>query len=78
MLYAVATLLGFYRAVKQGKVSLMTLIQIGVTRQKTVLEYIQELSDRQSSEIQQLKQSALERAGRKRHRARKSHLQHAT
>jgi hypothetical protein len=55
----------------------MTLIQIGVTRQKTVLEYIQELSDRQSSEIQQLKQSALERAGRKRHRTRKSHS-HAT
>lgn len=55
----------------------MQLVQIGATRQKTVLEYIQELSDKQSYEMQQLKLSALERAGRKGHRARKSHAQHA-
>jgi hypothetical protein len=54
----------------------MTLIQVGATRQKTVLEYIHELAERQSSEIQQLKQSALERVGRKRQRARKAVAQH--
>ena len=50
----------------------MQLVQIGVTRQKTLMDLIQELSERQSYEIQQLKRSALARAERTRHRARKS------
>ncbi len=54
----------------------MQLVQIGATRQKTVLEYIQELADRQSYEIDQLKRSALERAARKRNRAKKTIAQH--
>jgi hypothetical protein len=56
----------------------MELVQIGVTRQKTVLQLIYELSERQSYEIEQLKRSAYERAERRRNRAkinRKSHVQ---
>ena len=54
----------------------MELVQIGVTRQKTVLQLIYELSEKQSYEIEQLKRSAFERAERRRNRAegnRKSH-----
>jgi hypothetical protein len=36
----------------------MQLIQIGATRQKTVLEMIQEMAARQLSEIEQLKAAA--------------------
>lgn len=51
----------------------MTLVQIGVTRQKTVLELIQELADRQSHEIAELKRTALQRSSGKRTRVKKSH-----
>jgi hypothetical protein len=44
----------------------MQLIQIGEVRQKTVLDMIQEMSDRQAAEIEQLKVSALKRAASKR------------
>ena len=56
----------------------MELVQIGFTRQKTVLQLINELAERQSNEIQQLKRSAVARAERRRNRAkvnRKSHAQ---
>jgi hypothetical protein len=36
----------------------MELIQIGVTRQKTVLDMVQEMAARQLQEIQQLKAAA--------------------
>jgi hypothetical protein len=48
---------------------MMQLVQIGETRQKTVLELIQELSERQSYEIEELKRSAYARAARRRNRA---------
>jgi len=44
----------------------MQLIQIGEVRQKTVLDMIQEISTRQAAEIEQLKLSALKRAGKNR------------
>ena len=44
----------------------MQLIQIGEVRQKTVLDMIQEMSARQAAEIEQLKISALKRAGNRR------------
>jgi hypothetical protein len=40
----------------------MQLIQIGATRQKTVLEMIQEMAARQLSEIEQLKAAAQNRS----------------
>jgi hypothetical protein len=40
----------------------MQLIQIGETKQKTILELIQEMSANQFSEIEQLKAAALLRA----------------
>jgi hypothetical protein len=40
----------------------MQLIQIGEVRQKTVLEMIQEMAERQAAEIDQLKSAALNRA----------------
>ena len=55
----------------------MQLVQIGVARQKTVLDMVQELAERQSFEIQQLKRFALDRAARKRHRAGKQSPQRA-
>ncbi len=54
----------------------MELVQIGVTRQKTVLQYINELAERQSYEIQQLKRSASKRAER-RNRAKTNRVPHA-
>lgn len=44
----------------------MQLIQIGVARQKTVLELVQEMAARQLQEIEQLKIAALRRAGTRR------------
>ena len=44
----------------------MQLIQIGEVRQKTVLDMIQEMAARQAAEIEQLKLSALKRAGKSR------------
>jgi hypothetical protein len=43
----------------------MQFIQIGVPQQKTVLDMIMELSERQWHEIEQLKRSARGRASRK-------------
>jgi hypothetical protein len=40
----------------------MQLIQIGETRQKTVLELVQEMAERQLSEIEQLKAAAQNRS----------------
>ncbi len=40
----------------------MQLIQIGEVRQKTVLDMIREMADRQAAEIEQLKSAALNRA----------------
>jgi hypothetical protein len=51
----------------------MQLLQIGVPQRKTILDFIHELSERQAHEMEELKRSAIERAGRKRHRARKSY-----
>ena len=42
----------------------MQLIQIGEVRQKTVLDMIQEMAARQAAEIEQLKMSAITRAGK--------------
>ncbi len=53
---------------RTGKVLLMSLVQIGALRQKTVLEMILELSDRQAYEIDQLKRAAAERAIRRQRR----------
>jgi len=56
----------------------MELVQIGVTQQKTVLQLIYEMSERQWYEIEQLKRSACETTERRRNRAktiRKSHAQ---
>lgn len=39
----------------------MQLVQIGVVRQKTVLDMIQEMAERQFAEIQQLKTAAQNR-----------------
>lgn len=55
----------------------MELIQIGVTRQKTVLQFIYEMSERQSFEIQQLKRSAHARAESRRNRAKTNRKSHA-
>jgi len=44
----------------------MQLIQIGEVKQKTILDLIQEMADRQFSEIEQLKASARSRANAKR------------
>jgi len=44
----------------------MQRIQIGEVRQKTVLDMIQEMAARQAAEIEQLKMSALKRAGNSR------------
>lgn len=41
---------------------IMQLIQIGETKQKTVLELVQEMAARQLTEIEQLKVAALNRA----------------
>jgi hypothetical protein len=41
----------------------MQLIQIGETRQKTVLELVQEMAARQLTEIEQLKTAARKNAG---------------
>ena len=54
----------------------MQLIQIGVPQQKTVLDMIMELSERQWHEIEQLKVSARNRAARKRTQT-KQRLVHA-
>lgn len=43
----------------------MQLIQIGAPRQKTILDLIREMSERQAYEIEQLKRAACERARRK-------------
>jgi len=48
---------------------MMQLIQIGVPQQKTVLDMIMEISERQWHEIEQLKSSARDRADLKRTRA---------
>jgi hypothetical protein len=40
----------------------MQLIQIGETKQKTVLELVQEMAARQLTEIEQLKLAALNRS----------------
>jgi len=53
----------------------MQLIQIGAPRQKTVLDLVMEMAERQFAEIEQLKTKALTRAGRT--RSRRSH-QHCT
>ena len=55
---------------------MMQLVQIGETRQKTVLELINELAERQSYEIQQLKRSAYARAARRRNRAKANGKHH--
>lgn len=55
----------------------MELVQIGVTQQKTVLQLINELAERQSYEIQQLKRSAYERSERRRNRAKTKRVLHA-
>jgi hypothetical protein len=47
----------------------MQLIQIGETKQKTVLDMVQEMAARQLAEIEQLKTAALSRA-RSRHTGR--------
>ncbi len=53
---------------------MMQLVQIGVARQKTIMDFIQEMSERQSYEIEQLKRDACARGERQKHRAkRKSH-----
>jgi len=49
----------------------MQLIQIGAPRQKTVLDLVMEMAERQFSEIEQLKTTAQSRA--KRTRSRRSH-----
>jgi hypothetical protein len=49
----------------------MQLIQIGAQPQKTVLDFIHEMSERQSYEIEQLKRSACARAERRRNRAKR-------
>ena len=41
---------------------MMQLVQIGVPRQKTILDLIMEMSERQANEIQRLKNEARERA----------------
>jgi hypothetical protein len=48
----------------------MQLIQIGEVRQKTVLDLVQEMAARQFAEIEQLKQSSLQRAEKPRMRQR--------
>jgi len=55
----------------------MELVKIGVTPQKTVLQFINELAERQSYEIQQLKRSAHAHADRRRKRAKVSRKSHA-
>jgi hypothetical protein len=55
----------------------MELVQIGVTRQKTVLQFINEMAERQSYEIQQLKRSAFARTARRRNRAKATRQTHA-
>ncbi len=55
----------------------MELVQIGVAPQKTVLQLINELAERQSYEIAQLKRSAYDRAERRRNRAKASSKSHA-
>ena len=47
----------------------MQLIQIGEVRQKTVLDLVQEMADRQYAEIEQLKQASQHRS-RQRHATR--------
>src|SRR5271166_785781 len=53
----------------------MQLIQIGAPRQKTVLDLVMEMAERQFAEIEQLKTTARTRAGRT--RSRRTH-QHCT
>jgi hypothetical protein len=48
----------------------MQLIQIGETRQKTVLDMVQEMAARQLAEIEQLKVNAQKRANDRSHRRR--------
>lgn len=43
----------------------MQLVQIGAPRQKTILDLIRDMSERQAYEIEQLKHIAYERARRK-------------
>jgi ABC-type transport system involved in cytochrome c biogenesis ATPase subunit len=45
---------------------IMQLIQIGETKQKTVLELVQEMAARQLAEIEQLKVNALSRSRNRR------------
>jgi len=50
----------------------MQLIQIGETKQKTVLDMIQEMAERQFAEIEQLKSAAQNRSRSR--RPRRSHV----
>jgi hypothetical protein len=45
-----------------GNLRTMQLIQIGETKQKTVLDMIQEMAERQFAEIEQLKATAQNRS----------------
>ena len=49
----------------------MQLIQIGEVRQKTVLDMIQEMADRQAAEMEQLKAAALGRSEKRIHLVRR-------
>ena len=76
-LYSFATYEGWSPLATGIKViSIMQLLQIGVPQQKTVLDLIMELSERQWQELEQLKRSARDRADRKRTRV-KQRAQHA-
>ncbi len=53
---------GMFRSSASTNLRVMQLIQIGETKQKTVLELVQEMAARQLAEIEQLKTSALSRS----------------
>lgn len=59
--------MGMYAPVALPRIRNMQLIQIGEVKQKTVLDLVQEMAERQFAEIEQLKRASLKAAREGRH-----------
>ena len=59
--------MGMYTPFAPPRIRDMQLIQIGEVKQKTVLDLVQEMAERQFAEIEQLKRASLKAAREGRH-----------
>lgn len=62
-MYACCHQQGMYVLLEWANLHPMQLIQIGETRQKTVLDMVREMAARQLAEVEQLKSAAQNRSG---------------